>query len=231
SVRARGWGCRFLTGSSSDTTGALRSKVRWAPEPRLASTCPSTANRMSEPTLLLVDDEQPVLNALIRLLRKEPFRVLTAASADEALQILDKEEVQVVISDFRMPGKSGIELLREVKQRYPATVRCVMSGYANGHVIMDSINVGEVYRFLPISEGAVPRIDGGQRRRGAANPRQGGGSGGHFGFSDAGQEWDRAASRGQAAVSGNGALRDVGVCERPRDHGLDQRGRGLPLPP
>ncbi len=104
---------------------------------------------MSEPTLLLVDDEQPVLNALIRLLRKEPFRVLTAASADEALQILDKEEVQVVISDFRMPGKSGIELLREVKQRYPATVRCVMSGYANGHVIMDSINVGEVYRFLP----------------------------------------------------------------------------------
>src|SRR5690606_8209677 len=149
SVRARGWGCRFLTGLSSDTTGALRSKVRWAPEPRLASTCPSTANRMSEPTLLLVDDEQPVLNALIRLLRKEPFRVLTAASADEALQILDKEEVQVVISDFRMPGKSGIELLREVKQRYPATVRCVMSGYANGHVIMDSINVGEVYRFLP----------------------------------------------------------------------------------
>lgn len=105
---------------------------------------------MSEPTLLLVDDEQPILNALYRLLRKEPYRVLTATNADEALAILDREEeVQVVVSDFRMPGMNGIELLREVKQRFPDAVRCILSGYADGHVIMDSINVGEVYRFLP----------------------------------------------------------------------------------
>lgn len=104
---------------------------------------------MSEPTLLLVDDEQPILNALIRLLRKEPYRIITAAGAEEALEILDGTDVQVVVSDFRMRGTNGIELLREVKQRFPDTVRCVLSGYADGHVIMDSINVGEVYRFLP----------------------------------------------------------------------------------
>jgi ActR/RegA family two-component response regulator len=104
---------------------------------------------MSEPTLLLVDDEQSILNALTRVLRKEPYRLLTAVSGEEALDILEKETVHVVGSDFRMPGKSGIELLREVKQRFPATVRVILSGYADGHVIVDSINVGEVYRFLP----------------------------------------------------------------------------------
>ena len=104
---------------------------------------------MSEPTLLLVDDEQSILNALTRVLRKEPYRLLTAISGEEALDILGKETVHVVGSDFRMPGKSGIELLREVKQRFPATVRVILSGYADGHVIVDSINVGEVYRFLP----------------------------------------------------------------------------------
>ena len=104
---------------------------------------------MSEPTLLLVDDEQSILNALTRVLRKEPYRLLTALGGDEALEILEKESVQVVASDFRMPGKSGIELLREVKQRFPGTVRVILSGYADGHVIVDSINVGEVYRFQP----------------------------------------------------------------------------------
>lgn len=104
---------------------------------------------MSEPTLLLVDDEQSILNALTRVLRKEPYRVLTALGGEEALEILEKDTVHVVASDFRMPGKSGIELMREVKLRFPGTVRVILSGFADGHVIVDSINVGEVYRFLP----------------------------------------------------------------------------------
>ena len=104
---------------------------------------------MTEPTLLLVDDEQAILNALTRVLRKEPYRLLTTVSAEEALEILERETVHVVASDFRMPGTSGVDLLREVKQRFPNTVRVILSGYADGHVIVDSINVGEVYRFLP----------------------------------------------------------------------------------
>lgn len=104
---------------------------------------------MSDASLLLVDDERPILNVLTRILRKEPYRILTADSAEEALEVLSREAVQVVVSDFRMPGMSGVDLLREVKQRYPNTVRVVVSGYADGKLIMDSINVGEVYRFLP----------------------------------------------------------------------------------
>lgn len=104
---------------------------------------------MSEPLLLIVDDEQPILNALSRLLRKEPYRLATAQSGEDALTILGREHVHVVVSDFRMPGMSGIELFREVKQRWPHTVRVILSGFADGHVIVDSINVGEVYRFLP----------------------------------------------------------------------------------
>lgn len=104
---------------------------------------------ISEPTLLLVDDEQAILNALRRLLRKESYRLLPARSGDEALDLLERETVHVVASDYRMPGMNGVELLREVKQRHPHTVRVILSGYADGHVIVDSINVGEVYRFLP----------------------------------------------------------------------------------
>lgn len=104
---------------------------------------------MNDAALLLVDDERPILNVLTRLLRKEPYRILTAQCGEEALEMLSREAVQVVVSDFRMPGMSGIDLLREVKQRYPNTVRVVVSGYADGRLIMDSINVGEVYRFLP----------------------------------------------------------------------------------
>lgn len=104
---------------------------------------------MRDAALLLVDDEQPILNALKRILRKEPYSLQTAASGEQALDVLHRHPVQVVVSDFRMPGMSGVELLREVKQRYPHTVRVVVSGYADGRLIMDSINVGEVYRFLP----------------------------------------------------------------------------------
>lgn len=105
---------------------------------------------MRDAALLLVDDERPILSALCRLLRKEPYRILTAQNGTEALQVMAAEEnVHVVVSDFRMPGMSGVDLLREVKQRWPHPVRVVVSGYADGRIIMDSINVGEVYRFLP----------------------------------------------------------------------------------
>lgn len=116
------------------------------PAPPLSS---AGAAASPDPALLLVDDERPILNALQRILRKETYRILTAESGDEALEMLAENGVQVVVSDFRMPGMSGVDLLREVKELYPHTVRVVVSGYADGRLIMDSINVGEVYRFLP----------------------------------------------------------------------------------
>ncbi len=99
-------------------------------------------------TILCVDDEENILASLKRLLRKESYRLLTASSGAEGLAILEKETAQLVISDQRMPSMSGTEFLQKVKELYPDTVRVVLSGYADVTVILDSINKGEIYRFL-----------------------------------------------------------------------------------
>ena len=101
-----------------------------------------------QPTLLLVDDEPNILNALKRLLRRENYRVLTAASGAEALEILAMHSVQVIISDQRMPEMSGIELLSKVKSLYPQTVRIILSGYSEAGTVTDAINQGAVWKYL-----------------------------------------------------------------------------------
>lgn len=99
-------------------------------------------------TLLLVDDERNILNALRRLFRKEDFRVLTANSGAEALELLALNSVQVVISDHRMPGMSGVELLSRVKDLYPKTERIVLSGYSELSTVTDAINRGAVRKYI-----------------------------------------------------------------------------------
>jgi len=100
------------------------------------------------PTLLLVDDEPYILNSLKRLLRRENYRVLTANSGPEALEILALNPVRVVISDQRMPEMSGIELLSKVKSLYPDTVRIILSGYSELATVTDAINRGAVWKYL-----------------------------------------------------------------------------------
>jgi two-component system NtrC family sensor kinase len=100
--------------------------------------------------ILCVDDEPNVLNALKRLFMDEDYTVLTAASGQDGLEILKKEDaVQVVISDYRMPGMNGVEFLKEVRNQWPDTVRIVLSGYADTAAIVSAINEGEIYRFIP----------------------------------------------------------------------------------
>ncbi|MCA9084385.1 MAG: response regulator [Planctomycetaceae bacterium] len=103
---------------------------------------------MTEKTVLCVDDEVNVLRALKRLLRKEPFRLLTAESGPEALDILSREDVHLIVSDYRMPGMTGTELLSVVSERSPETVRVVLSGYADAASIVEAINKGHIFRFL-----------------------------------------------------------------------------------
>ena len=103
---------------------------------------------MSDKTILCVDDERHILNSLKRLLRRESYNVLTAPSGPEGLTVLQKRHVQLVISDQRMPGMTGVEFLQKVKELSSDTVRVVLSGYADVNVIVDSINKGEVSRFL-----------------------------------------------------------------------------------
>jgi|GEM_PF-1907227 len=99
-------------------------------------------------TLLLVDDEVSVLNALKRLFRRAGYTVYTAEGGVEALMLLADHPVAVVLSDFRMPGMTGDEFLREVKKRYPDTVRMILSGFADMEVVMASLNDGAIFKFM-----------------------------------------------------------------------------------
>jgi two-component system probable response regulator PhcQ len=104
--------------------------------------------------VLFVDDEPNVTEALKRALRKEPYTVLSAGSAEEALRILSLEPVDVVVTDEQMPGMPGSELLAVVCRQYPDTVRIILTGHASLQAALVAINKGEIYRFLtkPINE-------------------------------------------------------------------------------
>jgi len=99
-------------------------------------------------TLLLVDDEQNIISALCRLLRRDGFRIITANSGTEGLQQLAANKVDVILSDQRMPGMTGVEFLRRAKELYPETVRMSLSGYTEIQSITDAVNEGSVYKFL-----------------------------------------------------------------------------------
>jgi EAL domain-containing protein (putative c-di-GMP-specific phosphodiesterase class I)/CheY-like chemotaxis protein len=100
------------------------------------------------PTVLIVDDEPHILSALQRLLLEDDYRVLTAGSSLEGLEILAQNEVQVLISDQCMPNIRGTEFLRRVKAMYPNIVRLILSGYADLSTVMEAINECMPYRFL-----------------------------------------------------------------------------------
>lgn len=103
-----------------------------------------------KPVILCVDDEKNVLRSLERIFLDDDYEILTAASGDEGLQILESRGAcQIVISDYRMPVMDGVEFLRAVYQRWPETVRIVLSGYADAGAIVAAINDGHIYKFIP----------------------------------------------------------------------------------
>ncbi|WP_095110469.1 HD domain-containing phosphohydrolase [Pseudomonas sp. Irchel 3E20] len=99
-------------------------------------------------TVLLVDDEESILNSLRRLLRSQPYEILLADSGEKALEILAQRPVDVVMSDARMPGMDGATLLAHVHQRYPSTLRILLTGYADMTLIAKAINEGQIHRYL-----------------------------------------------------------------------------------
>jgi EAL domain-containing protein (putative c-di-GMP-specific phosphodiesterase class I)/FixJ family two-component response regulator len=121
-----------------------------------ADTVPAWQGRLALPagpvrrprTLLLVDDEANVLSALKRLLRPDGYRILTAPGGAEALALLAHTAADVIVSDQRMPGMSGSEFLQAAAERYPSTVRIMLSGYTDLQSVTDSVNSGAIYKFL-----------------------------------------------------------------------------------
>ncbi|MDF1593404.1 MAG: response regulator [Desulfobacterales bacterium] len=99
-------------------------------------------------TILSVDDQQPLLDLLREALQRESYQVFCAASAEEALTILSRQQIDLIISDEKMPGMSGTKLLTIVRKKYPEIVRIMLTGHANLNAALRAINEGEVYRFF-----------------------------------------------------------------------------------
>lgn len=109
---------------------------------------PSPADSSGHKTLLLLDDEANIIKALSRTLRRDGYRILSTTSVREAFSILAENEVQVIVSDQRMPEMSGTEFFSQVKAIHPNTVRIVLSGYTDLKSVTDAINEGAIYKFL-----------------------------------------------------------------------------------
>ncbi|MBI3155094.1 MAG: sigma-54-dependent Fis family transcriptional regulator [Burkholderiales bacterium] len=104
-------------------------------------------NAPAPPTVLLVDDEPRSLEAMRRTL-DEDFAILAADGADAARELLARHEVAVVLCDQRMPGTSGVQFLQEVRERWPDTVRIVVSGYTDSEDIIAGINQAGIHQYL-----------------------------------------------------------------------------------
>jgi two-component system NtrC family sensor kinase len=100
--------------------------------------------------ILCVDDEKKILTAIKRSFLDNDFEILNATSGPEGLEILRRvTPIQVVVSDFRMPGMNGVDFLKEVCKCWPETVRIIISGFADTAAIISAINEGKIFRFIP----------------------------------------------------------------------------------
>lgn len=103
---------------------------------------------MKEINVLFLDDEEKVLNSIKRMFAEEPYGVAVASNYLEAMEILGREKIKVVLSDQRMPDITGVEFLRRVRVQYPDVVRILFTAYADLLAAEQAINVGEVFRFI-----------------------------------------------------------------------------------
>ncbi len=99
------------------------------------------------PTLLLVDDEEHSLAAM-RMALEDDFDCLTALNADEAMRLMEENYVQAIFCDHRMPGRTGVEFLADVRARWPETVRIIITGYTEANDMIAAINDAGIYQFV-----------------------------------------------------------------------------------
>ena len=102
----------------------------------------------AEVVILWVDDEEPQRRAVARALADDHVEVVTAPTGLHALQVLGNRRVDIVISDQKMPGLAGTKLLETVAQRWPDTVRVLVTGHPDLDAFMDAVNLGHVLKIL-----------------------------------------------------------------------------------
>src|SRR5438874_6176299 len=98
-------------------------------------------------TILVVDDEPDVVQSVKDLLRLD-YNVLGTTHAEEAVKMMQEREVDVVMTDQRMPDMTGVELLSQIKGPYPEATRLLFTGYADIRAVIEAINQGNVYRYI-----------------------------------------------------------------------------------
>jgi serine/threonine-protein kinase len=123
-----------------------------APAKPIALVAPAPAPAKAEPAderlkVLFVDDDERILNGLRALFRQE-YQVFTADNGATALDLVHKNAIQIVVSDQRMPGMTGAELLRQIRANAPKTVRLLLTGYSDLAALVGSVNEGEIFRFV-----------------------------------------------------------------------------------
>ena len=113
-----------------------------------SSVAQRTEVAQSAPIVLLVDDEPNLLHALTRALRQQPYRINTARSAEDAMDILKAHRVDLVVSDENMPGICGTRFLSWVADNFPKVTRIVLTGQPTVPSALRAINEGGVYRYF-----------------------------------------------------------------------------------
>jgi len=100
-------------------------------------------------TLLIVDDEPNILRSLERLFMEDQYEVITASSPERALQCVgNRRDISLVITDQRMPGMTGSELLAQIRAKIPDAVRIMLTGHADINAVVEAINAGHVYKYI-----------------------------------------------------------------------------------
>jgi len=97
--------------------------------------------------ILYVDDEPHNLSAFAATFRRL-YKVFTAESAEDGKKILDTEDIQVIITDQRMPKTTGVEFLASILEKHPEPIRMILTGYTDIDAVIDAINKGQVYRYI-----------------------------------------------------------------------------------
>jgi DNA-binding NtrC family response regulator len=103
---------------------------------------------MKKRTLLIVDDEENIIKSMIRTLRDDGYQIVSARSGEEGLSKLEKHEVDIVISDQKMPGMSGLEFLKRVRANFPDILCIMVTAYGDMNTALEAINDVGIYKFI-----------------------------------------------------------------------------------
>ncbi|MFA9390384.1 MAG: ATP-binding protein [Prolixibacteraceae bacterium] len=104
-------------------------------------------NNMFEHNLLIIDDEPEIVKALTRQFRRK-YNVFSTTNAEDGFNIMEKENIQVVLSDQRMPGLTGIDFFSKIKNKYPDALKLILTGYSDIEAVIGAINEGQVFRYV-----------------------------------------------------------------------------------